>query len=82
MRRIYDTIYSFIYHEGFSDYCLQFHCYFHNVSADMSSSLFQMFVEHGDPTRNFEGIFIGIGSLRFKGDNPLEVADSILTAGE
>ena len=33
------------YHLGFSDYCLHLYCYFHNVSADMSSDLLQVFVE-------------------------------------
>ena len=28
-------------HVGFSDYCLPLYCYFHNVSADMSSCLLQ-----------------------------------------
>ena len=30
---------------GFSDYCIHLYCYIHNVSADMSSSLLQVFVE-------------------------------------
>ena len=33
------------YHSGFSDYCLQFYCYIHNVSANMSSSFLQVFVK-------------------------------------
>ena len=33
------------YHQGFSDYCLRLYCYFHNVSADMSFGLLQVFVE-------------------------------------
>ena len=36
------------YHYGFSDYCLHLYCYFHNVSADMSSDLLQVFVELGN----------------------------------
>ena len=32
--------------KGFLDYCL--YCYFHNVSADMSSGLLQVFVELGN----------------------------------
>ena len=35
------------YHSEFSDYYLHLYCYIHNVSADMSSSLLQMFVEIG-----------------------------------
>ena len=34
--------------EGFSDYCLHLHCYYHNVSADMSSDLLQVFVVLGN----------------------------------
>ena len=29
------------------DYCLHLYCYFHNVSANMSSGLLQVFVELG-----------------------------------
>ena len=36
-----------------SDYSLHL-CYFHKVSADMSSGLLQVFVELGEPSRNFE----------------------------
>ena len=36
------------YHKGFSDYSPHLYCYFHNVSADMSSGLLQVFVELGD----------------------------------
>ena len=41
---------SFFYfhHSGFSDYCLYLYCYFHNVSADMSSGLLQVFVGLGN----------------------------------
>ena len=39
------------YHKGFSDYCLRLYCYFHNVSADVSSGLFQVFVK----LRNLHG---------------------------
>ena len=39
------------YHKGFSDYCLHLYCYFHNVSADMSSGFLQVFVE----LRNLHG---------------------------
>ena len=31
-----------------SDYCLHLYCYFHHVSADMSSGLLQVFVELGN----------------------------------
>ena len=39
----------------FSDYCLHLYCYFHNVSAYMSSGLLQVFVELGNlhGTSNF-----------------------------
>ena len=33
------------YHEEFLGYCLQLYCYFHNVSADISSGLLQVFVK-------------------------------------
>ena len=36
------------YYLGFSDYCHHLCCYFHNVSADMSSGLLQVFVEPGN----------------------------------
>ena len=36
------------YHWGFLDYCLHLYCYFHNVSANMSSGLLQVFVELGN----------------------------------
>ena len=41
--------------KGFSDYCLHLYCYFHNVSADMSTGLLQIFVELGnlDETSNY-----------------------------
>ena len=32
------------YHTGFSDYYLHFYCYIHNVSADVSSRLLQVFL--------------------------------------
>ena len=31
------------------DYCLHLYCYFHNVSADISSGLPQVLVELGNP---------------------------------
>ena len=39
----------------FSDYCLHLYCYFHNVSADMSFGLLQVFVDRGNlhGTSNF-----------------------------
>ena len=37
-------IYIF-YHSGFLDYCLHLYCYIPNVSADISSSPLQLFVE-------------------------------------
>ena len=39
--------FSYFYYQGFSDYCLHLYCYFH-ISADMSSSLHQVFVELGN----------------------------------
>ena len=36
------------YHYGFSDYCLHVYYYFHNVLADISSGLIQVFVELGN----------------------------------
>ena len=43
------------YHLKFLDYCRYLYCYFHNVSADMSSGLHQVFVELGSlhGTSNF-----------------------------
>ena len=42
------NILMFFYHSCFSDYCLQLNCYIHNVLADVSSSLFQVFLnKHG-----------------------------------
>ena len=38
----------YFYYEGFSDYCLHLYCYFHNISADMSSGLLQVFVKLGN----------------------------------
>ena len=35
------------YHSGFSDHCLKLYCYIHNISADISSGLLQVFVEFG-----------------------------------
>ena len=35
------------YHSGFTDYYLHLYCYIHNVSADMSFGLLQVFVELG-----------------------------------
>ena len=32
----------------FSDYCLHLYCYFHNLSADMSSGFLQVFVDLGN----------------------------------
>ena len=43
-----DNISLHFYHLAFSDYCLHFYCYFHNVSVDMSSGLLQVFVELGN----------------------------------
>ena len=43
-----ETKHDDCYHSGFSDYCLHLYCYFHNVSADMSSGLLQVFVELGN----------------------------------
>ena len=42
--------YNYFYHLGFSDYFIHLYCYFHNVSADMSSGLLQVFVELGTYT--------------------------------
>ena len=42
---------TYLYRSGFLDYCLHLYCYVHNVLADMSSGLLQMFVEH----RNLHG---------------------------
>ena len=44
------------YYLGFSDYCLHLHCYFHNVSADMSSGLLQWFVELGNLHRTSNNV--------------------------
>ena len=41
---------------------LHLYCYFHNVSADMSSGLLQVFVELG---RTHSVTVIGVGSLSF-----------------
>ena len=45
---------------GFSDYFLHFYCYFYNVSADMSSGLFQVFVELGNLHRTSNYVFYWI----------------------
>ena len=44
-----------LYHLGFLDYCLHLYCYFHKVSANMSSGFLQVFVELGnfDRTTSF-----------------------------
>ena len=37
------------YYLEYSDYCLHLYCYIHNISADASFGLFQVFhVEHGN----------------------------------
>ena len=33
-----------IYHSEFLDYCLQLYCYIHDISADVSSGLLQVFL--------------------------------------
>ena len=62
--RISETKLDF-YHEGFSDYCLHLYCYFHNVSADMSSGFLQVFVELGNlnGTSNYVHYWIHGGRL-------------------
>ena len=47
------------YHEGFSDYCFIF-IHFHNVSADMSSDLLQVFAELGNLHRTSNYVFYWI----------------------
>ena len=36
------------YHKRFSNYCLHLYCYIHNVLADMSSNILQVFVKLGN----------------------------------
>ena len=54
LRNLEDVFHLFFF---FLDYCLHLYCYFHNVSADMSSSLLQVFVELGNlhGTSNYKG---------------------------
>ena len=40
--------------KGFSDNFLHLYCYFHHVSADMSSAILQVFVGTREPSLNFE----------------------------
>ena len=42
------------YHQGFSDYCLHLYSYFHNILADMSSGLLQVFAELGNLHRTWK----------------------------
>ena len=60
----------FVYHSGFSDYCLHLYCYIHNVLADVSS---EAYTWHN-----------GYRHLlpKLLSDNHLEVAGSTLTAGK
>ena len=51
------------YHKGFSDYCLHLYCYFHNVSADMSSSLLQAWLGR-DSSGDLNYIFSGSSHQR------------------
>ena len=44
---IFETGLVDFYRSGFSNYCLHLYYYIHNVSADMSSGLLQVFVELG-----------------------------------
>ena len=46
------------YHKGFSDYCLHLYCYFHNVSADMSSGFFRCWSNSGTFTELQTTFFI------------------------
>ena len=50
---------------GFSDECLYLYCYFHNVSADMSSDLLKVFIELGNlqGTSNYVLYWIYSGHL-------------------
>ena len=43
----FSMIIDVFYHKGFLKYRLHLYCYFHNVSADMSSGLLRVFVELG-----------------------------------
>ena len=63
------------------DYCLHLYCYFHDVLADMSSGLLQVFVELRNLHRTSNYVLYWIHGVRLQASNNTGILNPVIANG-